>query len=170
MAMGTDSGFSVTPYGIWHARELELLMTYAGMSSLEAIKAGTSNGALMLGLQDRIGVVAPGMIADLIVVDGDPVAGITVLQRRECIETVIQNGKVVVFNEEKVARSWPHDRGIIYSVGDLTYDVVHGRTDPSSPAHGETAAANGEAPAPSTDDARDLVSAVSRRERSARLD
>ena len=68
MAMGTDSGFSVTPYGIWHARELELLMTYAGMSSVEAIKAGTSNGALMLGLQDRIGVVAPGMIADLIVV------------------------------------------------------------------------------------------------------
>jgi imidazolonepropionase-like amidohydrolase len=168
MAMGTDSGFSVTPYGIWHARELELLMTYAGMSS---VKAGTSSGALMLGLKDRIGVVAPGMIADLIVVDGDPVADITVLQRRECIETVIQNGRVVVFNEEKVARSWPHDRGIIYSVGDLTYDVVHGRADPSRSARGEAAAANGEAPAPSIDDhARDLVSAVSRRERSARLD
>lgn len=170
MALGTDSGFSVTPYGVWHARELELLMTYAGMSSLEAIKAGTSNGALMLGLEGRTGVVAPGMIADLIVVDGDPVADITVLQRRECIETVIQDGKVVVFDEEKVARPWPHDRGITYSVGDLTYDVVHGRADPADPARGETAAADDEASAPSTnDDARDLVSAVSRRERSARL-
>ena len=138
MALGTDSGFSVTPYGVWHARELELLMTYAGLTSLEAIQAGTSNGALMLGLEGRIGVVAPGMIADLIVVDGDPVADITVLQRRECIETVIQNGKVVVFNEEQVARSWPHDRGITYSVGDLTYDVVHGRADPADPARGRT--------------------------------
>ena len=51
------------------------------------------------------------------------------LQRRECIETVIQDGKVVVFDEEKVARSWPHDRGIAYSIGDLTYDVVHGDVD-----------------------------------------
>ena len=42
------------------------------------------------------------------------------------METVIQDGKVVVFDEEKIARSWPHDRGITYSVGDLTYDVVHG--------------------------------------------
>ena len=45
-AMGTDSGFSVSPYGEWHARELRASsMTYAGLSSLEAIQAGTANGA-----------------------------------------------------------------------------------------------------------------------------
>ena len=167
--LGTDSGFSVTPYGVWHARELELLMSYAGLSSLEAIQAGTSNGALMLGLEGKIGVVAPGMIADLIVVDGDPVADITVLQKRECIQTVIQDGKIVVFDEEKVARSWPHQRGMGYSIGDLSYDVVHGRVDAADPAAAESDGIDMDA-LPSQADARDLVAAVSHRETSARLD
>ena len=39
--MGTDTGFSATPFGEWHARELELLVEYAGLSPLEAIQAGT---------------------------------------------------------------------------------------------------------------------------------
>jgi imidazolonepropionase-like amidohydrolase len=159
MALGTDSGFSVTPYGIWHARELELLMTYAGLSSLEAIQAGTSHGALMLGLDGRVGQVAPGMIADLIIVDGDPAADITVLQKRECIQTVIQDGQIVQFDEEKVARSWPHERGITYSVQDLTYDLVHGQPAPAAPA----------GPVPDRDESRDIVSAVARREASARI-
>jgi adenine deaminase len=164
MVLGTDSGFSVTPYGVWHARELELLMTYAGLTSVEAIQAGTSNGARMLGLDGQIGVVAPGMIADLIVVDGDPVADIRVLQRRSAIETVIQDGRVVVFDEERVARSWPHERGIGYSVGDLTYDVVYGDGAP-----GEAPAANGDGQLPAGDEAGDLVSALTRRESSARI-
>lgn len=167
--LGTDSGFSVTPYGVWHARELELLMTYAGLSSLEAIQAGTSNGALMLGLEGKIGVVAPGMIADLIVVDGDPVADIKVLQKRECIETVIQDGKVVVFDEEKIARSWPHQRGMGYSITDLSYDVVHGRVDPADLVVGEPEG-NGLETLKNQDEAKDLVSAVSHREISARLE
>ena len=165
-AMGTDSGFSVAPYGVWHARELELLMNYAGLSSLEAIQAGTSNGALMLGLEGEIGVVAPGMIADLIVVNGDPVADITVLQRRECIETVIQDGKVVVFDEEKVARRWPHERGLGYSMGDLTYDVAHPEAelmDDTSKSADET-----EQQLQSHDEAGDLVTAMSNREVTAR--
>jgi imidazolonepropionase-like amidohydrolase len=168
MALGTDSGFSVTPYGVWHARELELLMTYAGLTSLEAIQAGTSHGALMLGLDGQIGVVAEGMIADLIIVDGDPVADITVLQKREAIQTVISGGAVVEFDEEQIARSWPHDRGIAYSVGDLTYEVVHGLADPDGPhAAGEN---GGPFPSPGTDDARDVVADVTRREKAARQD
>jgi imidazolonepropionase-like amidohydrolase len=167
LVLGTDSGFSVTPYGVWHARELELLMTYAGLSSLEAIQAGTSNGALMLGLEGRIGVVAPGMIADLIVVNGDPVADITVLQKRECIEKVIQNGRVVVFDEEKIARSWPHERGIGYSVGDLTYDVVHGKVDPADADESDVIDTEAFL---SGDDATDLVADLSHRESAARLD
>ena len=162
-ALGTDSGFSVTPYGVWHARELELLMTYAGLTALEAIQAGTSGGAPMLGLEGKVGVVAPGMIADLLVVAGDPVADITVLQRRECIETVVQDGKVVVFDEEKIARSWPHERGITYSIQDLTYDVVHGgpTTEPVPPDADHL---------PVPEEGRDLVSALSSRERGARQD
>jgi adenine deaminase len=135
-------------------------MTYAGLTSLEAIQAGTSNGALMLGLEGKIGVVAAGMIADLIVVAGDPVADIRVLQRRECIETVIQDGQVVVFDEERVARSWPHERGITYSISDLTYDVVHG--DGRPPTHVPDVL-------PHQQEAGDLVAALSHRESSARM-
>jgi imidazolonepropionase-like amidohydrolase len=167
MALGTDSGFSVTPYGVWHARELELLMTYAGLTSLEAIQAGTSHGALMLGLDGQVGVIAEGMIADLIIVDGDPVADITVLQKRECIQTVIQDGAVVEFDEGQIARSWPHDRGLAYSVGDLTYDVVHGHADPARPA---LSPAGGPPGLATSDDARDMVADLTRREHAARQD
>jgi hypothetical protein len=144
-------------------------MDYAGLTTLEAIQAGTSNGALMLGLEGRVGVVAPGMIADLIIVDGDPVRDIRVLQRRECIETVIQGGAVVVFDEEKVARSWPHERGIGYSVGDLTYAVVHGGVDTADPVHAAEADGRSVHDLESSDEANDLVSALSRRETAARV-
>jgi imidazolonepropionase-like amidohydrolase len=167
--LGTDSGFSLTPYGVWHGRELELLMDYAGLTSLEAIQAGTSNGALMLGLEGRVGVVAPGMIADLIIVNGDPVKDIRVLQRRECIETVIQDGSVVVFDEEKIARSWPHERGIGYSIGDLTYDVVYGGLDTADPVHAAEADGIEVHDLETSDEAKDLVAALSHRETSARL-
>ena len=168
MVLGTDSGFSVTPYGVWHARELDLLMTYAGLTSLEAIQAGTSNGALMVGLEGEVGEVKPGYIADLIVVDGDPVADITVLQRREAIETVIQGGKVVVFDEEMLARSWPHERGLGYSTIDLTYEVVHGLGDPTDPARVAAAEESAHDLPDHPDEAPDLVSAITHRERSAR--
>jgi imidazolonepropionase-like amidohydrolase len=157
---GTDSGFSVSPYGEWHARELELLMDYAGLSALEAIQAATQNGALMLGLDGQIGVVAPGMIADLLVVDGDPVADIKVLQDKRRIETVIAGGRRVVFDDEAIERRWPHERGQTYSVEDLTYDLVYGGADTDRDP--EPAGWSG-------DDADDLVSDVTHREIAARM-
>lgn len=120
---GTDSGFAVTPFGEWHARELELLMTYAGHSSLEAIRAATKNGALALGLDGRVGVVAPDMIADLLIVDGDPVADITVLQDRTKL-TVIANGEVQSFDDDDVTQRWPYDRAQIISQNELTRELV----------------------------------------------
>ncbi|HEV7824909.1 MAG TPA: amidohydrolase family protein [Mycobacteriales bacterium] len=162
---GTDSGFSVSPYGEWHARELELLMEYAGLSALEAIQAATQNGALMLGLDGRIGVVAPGMIADLLVVDGDPVADIRVLQDKRRIETVISGGRRVVFDDEALARRWPHERGMTYSVEDLTYDLVYG----DGPDGATEAAPGGEPAGWDAGDAADLVSDVGRREEAARM-
>ena len=150
LVLGTDSGFSVTPYGEWHARELELLMTYAGLTSLEAIQAGTSNAALRWSdLEGEVGVVRLGAIADLIVVDGDPVADIRVLQRREAIETVIQGGQVVVFDEEMLARSWPHERGIGYSTVDLTYERRARSARPLDRPRTASAAAEESSPRPS---------------------
>jgi imidazolonepropionase-like amidohydrolase len=158
---GTDSGFSVTPYGEWHARELELLMNYAGLSAMEAIQSATRNAAVTLNLEGRVGTLEPGMLADIIVVDGDPLQDIRVLQDKRNILTVIKDGAPVAFDEELLARRWPHDRGQTYSTADLTFDLVRGVESPDVSAEAVAASSW------SRDDQRDLVATVKRREAGA---
>jgi imidazolonepropionase-like amidohydrolase len=123
--MGTDTGFSATPFGEWHARELELLVQYAGLSPLEAIQAGTEGSALAVNGEGRLGVIAPGMAADVLVVDGDPVADIRVLQDRSRLSAIISRG--AIWDEDRGdIPSWPVERAQIFSTEVLTYDLVHG--------------------------------------------
>ena len=60
---------------------------------MEAIQSATLRAAQMQGVADQVGTVSAGKFADLIVVDGDPLQQIEVLQYR--VEKVIQNGRVV---------------------------------------------------------------------------
>ena len=92
---GTDSGQTVVPYGAWHARELEHLMSYLGMSAMDAILAGTRNAAMTLPFGHEVGTLEEGKLADLLVVDGDPLADITVLQDPERLEVIMKDGAVV---------------------------------------------------------------------------
>ncbi len=92
---GTDSGQGSVPYGEWHAREMEHLMTYGGLSAMEAIRAGTANAALTLGMEDEIGTLEEGKLADILVVNGDPLADIAVLQDRSRLEVVMKDGAVI---------------------------------------------------------------------------
>jgi imidazolonepropionase-like amidohydrolase len=71
-AMGSDAVF--TMFGE-NARELEWFVR-AGMSPAQAITAATANGAELLGMEDRLGRIAPGYYADLIAVEGDPLTDI----------------------------------------------------------------------------------------------
>ena len=87
---GTDAGGWV--HGN-NAQELELLVD-AGMTPMQALLAGTSEAAACCGLEDRLGKVEPGKCADLVVVDGDPLADITVLQEPARIRLVMKEGKV----------------------------------------------------------------------------
>ena len=130
-AVGTDSGFGITAYGEWHARELELLTVYAGLSPLEAISAATMNGAEMMGLSGQLGQVAPGYLADLIVVNGDPLANLRVLLNKANIRHVIKDGEIQVFPEDLDGKRFQFDPlPAVYSRIDLTYDMVCG-DDPS---------------------------------------
>jgi imidazolonepropionase-like amidohydrolase len=92
---GSESGFALTPYGEWHHRELEVFVEHLGMSPLEAIICGTKNGAFALGLDGRTGTLAPGMLADFIIVNGEPDRDVSVLGRRDAIEAVYIGGRHV---------------------------------------------------------------------------
>ena len=79
-----------------NALELELLVKECGFTPMEAISAGTLNGAKASGLDKIIGSIEPGKQADLIVVDGDPVSDIRVLQDLERIRMVMKGGNIEV--------------------------------------------------------------------------
>jgi imidazolonepropionase-like amidohydrolase len=88
--MGSDAVY--TMFG-QNTRELEWFVK-AGMTPEQALKSATATGAELLGLQDRLGRVAPGFLADLVAVDGDPLQKIDVMFGG--VRWVMKDGKVVV--------------------------------------------------------------------------
>jgi imidazolonepropionase-like amidohydrolase len=124
---GSESGFSLTPYGHWHAREMELLVAVLGLDPLEAISCATRNGAIALRRPlDSIGVIAPDAVADVLVIDGDPAADITVLGDRRRIRHVFSRGRAVDLD-----RPWPEREPLpgekvgMWSAQPLTWDLVN---------------------------------------------
>lgn len=98
VAMGTDAA---TPFNRHGDNAVELqLMTEGGMTPMEAIVAATRTAAETLGLADSVGTVESGKLADLLVVSGDPLDDICVLQDREKVEMVIKEGKIVTDRRE----------------------------------------------------------------------
>ena len=91
LGMGGDYGFAWNPHGDY-ARELSFFVNYVGFTPLEVLTCATKNGARLLGRSHEIGTVEAGKLADLLIVDGDPVADITVLEKRERFIAVIQGG------------------------------------------------------------------------------
>ncbi len=85
-------GFDSYPLGR-NAREL-LRMIEGGLSPMEGIVATTSGAADALGLED-VGRVRPGAVADLLVLDGDPLADPSLLLDPERINLVLQAGEIV---------------------------------------------------------------------------
>jgi imidazolonepropionase-like amidohydrolase len=93
---GTDSGNAAAfSHGKFHGREAELLMKEIGFTAMQAIHACTSKNAKTIGLDGKVGVIAPGMLADIILWDQDPLADISVLQQPERLSAVIKDGRVI---------------------------------------------------------------------------
>jgi imidazolonepropionase-like amidohydrolase len=110
---GTDSGNSpLMPYGQLHAHEAEILVRYGGYTPMEAIVASTKNTAFAMGLEDDLGTLQLGKLADVIILKSDPLADIRVLQGGQHLATVIKDGKIVPLNghgveEEMLAFAQP---------------------------------------------------------------
>jgi imidazolonepropionase-like amidohydrolase len=97
---GTDpTGSGGVVPGFADQRQIELLVE-AGFTPLEAIAIGTANGAKFLGREARIGTIAPGKQADLVVLAGNPTVSIADIRR---VETVFKNG--VGFDPAKLIES-----------------------------------------------------------------
>jgi imidazolonepropionase-like amidohydrolase len=92
IALGTDCGFNMVTHGS-NAKEFEL-MVEMGMTPMEAIQAGTSAAAEMLRMSDQIGTVEEGKLADLVLVDGNPLNKIEILQQEQSILMVMKEGKL----------------------------------------------------------------------------
>ena len=73
--------------------ELQLCVDY-GMTPMQAIIANTKMGADCMGLLDQFGTLEVGKLADLIVVNGDPLADIKILQDRKKVQLVMKGGDV----------------------------------------------------------------------------
>jgi imidazolonepropionase-like amidohydrolase len=98
IALGTDAG--VMRHGT-NGREFGLMVRY-GMTAMQAIVAGTSSGATLLGLEAEIGTIASGKRADLVAVRGDPIQTIALLER---VDFVMKDGVVFKRDGQVVGRS-----------------------------------------------------------------
>ena len=96
---GTDSGNSpVMPYGQLHAHEAEVLVKYGGYTPMEAITANTRDNAYAVGLEGELGTIQPGKLADLLILDADPIADIRVLQGGKHLSAIIKDGRPINLN------------------------------------------------------------------------
>jgi len=97
MIVGSDAVYN--GWGL-NMRELDWFVKM-GMKPEQALKTATTEPAAMLGMEKSLGAVAPGFFADIVAVEGDPLANITAVSRRENVRWVMKAGRVVV---DKTAR------------------------------------------------------------------
>lgn len=88
---GGDYGFLWNPHGR-NARDLEYFVELLGFTPMEAIVAATKWGGEIMGLPERLGQIRRGFLADLLLVDGDPLAEIGMLQNRDRLVAIMKGG------------------------------------------------------------------------------
>ncbi|MFE4966171.1 amidohydrolase family protein [Streptomyces sp. NPDC056660] len=88
---GGDYGFPWNPVGR-NARDLELFVDWFGFTPAEALSAATRDGGWVMGMAGELGLIREGYLADLVLVDGDPLDDIRVLQDRDRLTAIMKDG------------------------------------------------------------------------------
>lgn len=88
IAFGTDAGGF--PWTVNPAREFEYMVKW-GMTPAQAIRSATASAAELMGMQDKVGTIEPGKLADIVAVPGDPLSDVTVLEK---VDFVMKGGVV----------------------------------------------------------------------------
>jgi len=117
---GDDAGYIYSLYGFGISRELEL-HEEAGFHPLEVIEHATWNGARMLGMEDQLGKVREGFIADLLVVNGNPLENLKLLNPYGA-DVMVVNGKQVS-NDTPVS---PGERVQVVHAGGIEWTIKDG--------------------------------------------
>ena len=116
---GDDAGFIYSMYGFGIARELEL-QEEAGFHPLEVIEHATWNGARLLGMGDKLGKIREGYMADLVIVNGNPLENLRLLNPAGA-DVVTVNGKRVV--NYAVG---PYDKPVVQHVAGIEWTIKDG--------------------------------------------
>jgi imidazolonepropionase-like amidohydrolase len=93
IGLGGDYGFAWTPHGTY-AKEISFFVNYVGFTPLEAVKCATKTGAEIMGRSSEFGTLEAGKLADVLIVDGDVLQDITLLENRNRFIAVLQNGLI----------------------------------------------------------------------------
>ena len=122
---GSESGFSLTPYGDWHYRELQVFVEDLGMTPLQAINSATEQGARALKREGELGCIKSGYLADLLIFDGEPEKVITQLGDQHRFRHIMKDGKLVDLTSP-LPKNWalPGWRVSEYSERVLTRELV----------------------------------------------
>ena len=102
---GGDYGFAFTPH-TQNARDLEFFVKYLGMTPMEAIRSATVYGGQIMMRGHELGAVKEGYLADLLLVDGDPLANLAILRDPKRLLAVMKDGRFAKAPDMAPARPW----------------------------------------------------------------
>ena len=123
---GSESGFAITPYGDWHFREMGLFTEHLGLTPLQSIACATEAGAKIFGLENELGCIEAGYIADLVLVAGDLEQDLNLMGQRDNIRAIFKSGKKIDL-ERPIPDTWniPSWRTGQFADEVLTYELAH---------------------------------------------
>jgi imidazolonepropionase-like amidohydrolase len=122
---GSESGFSMTPYGSWHAREMEVFVEHLGLTPLQAIKCATKDNATAVREEGQTGVIAENYYADVLVLDGDPSRDISLLGDKSRLRHLWCRGRKVDLTPIPERQPLPGEKISSWSNVPVTWELAH---------------------------------------------